>query len=701
MFTIVISEKGGAERREAFSKDEISVGRVQGNDLMLAKGNVSKQHARLLFRDGRFVVTDLKSTNGTYVNGRKITQATVVRDGDKIYIGDFVLRLDSASAETAQPQPSFGETADAPDGAPPPNPFMTPGPPLGSMPGSLSGAPPQATPFGTPVGGPGTGPQRLTPLPAGGFPPMPARAVTAQSAQPPPIPPMPQASTMNSPGNPPPVGLGRGSTLHLPPTAQRSQSSLPGTGPVGAAPSKFPPLRDPNSGTAAPSNSNSPNPPPVPPAQQGLAQQGISQQPVQRASVPPRPKDSPALAARKLALVTLVDRVLEGIELPATGELDDALRKKIDESIREEAKGMHAEGEVPDGADMDQVARDTLLELTALGPLGPLLEDEDVLEIYATRFDQVSARRAHGVSAADVPFSSEEALRRTIHRFARVSGQLAQPGESILRRRIARGASLQALLPPVSAHASLTLRKRRKVEGAVEDLVRAGAMSRAMGTFVEACVAARASVLVVSSSPGALYPMAGALASAVTAGERMGLVQEVEELQAPHLHLLSIAADAPHESQIAALVGARVDRGMLFSMNGGGISVLTKAAAAGIEGLIGCLVAPALRHGLSRLANQLLLSEKGLSSEAARECIAESIDVAIEIHPLPDGRLRVTRISELAGVDPKGIVVRDIFNATDAQDGFAASGVMPRCLAEFASRGVRLDPNLFKRAPGR
>src|ERR1700683_3224819 len=98
MFSIIISEKGGAERRETFDKNEINVGRVQGNDLMLPKGNVSKHHARLLYRDGRFIVTDLKSTNGTYVNGRKIAQATIVREGDKIYIGDFILRIDGGGA---------------------------------------------------------------------------------------------------------------------------------------------------------------------------------------------------------------------------------------------------------------------------------------------------------------------------------------------------------------------------------------------------------------------------------------------------------------------------------------------------------------------------------------------------------------------------------------------------------------------------
>src|SRR3954470_723237 len=114
MFSVIISEKGGAERREAFDRTEINVGRVQGNDLMLPKGNVSKRHARLLYRDGRFIVTDLKSTNGTYVNGRKIAQATIVREGDKIYIGDFVLRIE-AGGSTPQLVPSASSPLPIPD----------------------------------------------------------------------------------------------------------------------------------------------------------------------------------------------------------------------------------------------------------------------------------------------------------------------------------------------------------------------------------------------------------------------------------------------------------------------------------------------------------------------------------------------------------------------------------------------------------
>jgi pilus assembly protein CpaF len=97
MFTIIIQEKGGEQRRMVFNKPEVTIGRVQGNDIVLPKGNVSKRHARIVLKDGKFIIVDLKSTNGTYVNGRKITSPLVVKDSDKIYIGDFIVGVDEAA----------------------------------------------------------------------------------------------------------------------------------------------------------------------------------------------------------------------------------------------------------------------------------------------------------------------------------------------------------------------------------------------------------------------------------------------------------------------------------------------------------------------------------------------------------------------------------------------------------------------------
>src|SRR4051794_41266274 len=102
MIKLTITEKGGEPKALSFDKDEISIGRVTGNDIVLPKGNVSKRHSKIVIRDGLLEVSDLKSTNGTYVNGRKIAEPMGVTTSDKIYVGDFMIILegDPAAAST-------------------------------------------------------------------------------------------------------------------------------------------------------------------------------------------------------------------------------------------------------------------------------------------------------------------------------------------------------------------------------------------------------------------------------------------------------------------------------------------------------------------------------------------------------------------------------------------------------------------------
>src|SRR5687768_13081197 len=103
MVNLLLTEKGGDTKQLSFDKDEVTIGRVQGNDVVLPKGNVSKRHCRIMVQSGRFSVEDLKSTNGTYINGRKISENTSVNGTDKIYVGDFVIKVENAAAAEASP----------------------------------------------------------------------------------------------------------------------------------------------------------------------------------------------------------------------------------------------------------------------------------------------------------------------------------------------------------------------------------------------------------------------------------------------------------------------------------------------------------------------------------------------------------------------------------------------------------------------
>src|SRR5207249_7752839 len=123
MFTVLITEKGAEQRRMEFDKSEVTIGRVQGNDIILPKGNVSKRHSRIVLKDGKFIIVDLKSTNGTYVNGRKITSPLVIKPTDKIYIGDFILAVeDGEGAAVAASAGASAPPVAPPKKAPPPPP---------------------------------------------------------------------------------------------------------------------------------------------------------------------------------------------------------------------------------------------------------------------------------------------------------------------------------------------------------------------------------------------------------------------------------------------------------------------------------------------------------------------------------------------------------------------------------------------------
>jgi hypothetical protein len=74
--------------------DEITVGRAAGCGVVLAEDTfVSQVHARVYRRSGDSYVEDLGSTNGTYVNGDRITEATRLRRGDRVQFGQTVAEV--------------------------------------------------------------------------------------------------------------------------------------------------------------------------------------------------------------------------------------------------------------------------------------------------------------------------------------------------------------------------------------------------------------------------------------------------------------------------------------------------------------------------------------------------------------------------------------------------------------------------------
>lgn len=416
-------------------------------------------------------------------------------------------------------------------------------------------------------------------------------------------------------------------------------------------------------------------------------------------------------AAHRGALVALIDRVNELIDLRALdggAPPDDAMIARVDRALAERATALRAEGAIPGDIDLDALLAEARRELLDLGPLAPLLADEDVSEIQIIRSDYVVAMHGRRQVPSDIGFSSEAAVARVIRRLCASGGKPLQAGEHFVERRLPRGARMFAVLPPASDQGHMVvIRKPQRADLTLEDLVRSGTISRAMAGLFAQCVEARANLLVTGAVGAGATSLLGALAAAGSTTDRVVVLQEDDELIFNQPHTISILlGETPEEGARAVQAAARIrpDRLVIGAFAGSVAAEVVDAMGDGVDGVLAAARAPTLRQAAARLTADLAATKPGLTPDIAREWLASAFDLVIEIARLRDGRHRVLRVAELE-MDGSRITARDIFTfvvertaAGGAVEGtFHPTGVVPGIVEDLAARGIQIDASIFKR----
>jgi pilus assembly protein CpaF len=607
VFSVVISEKGGAERREEFDHGELTIGRIQGNDLILPKGNVSKKHARIAFRDGRYIVTDLNSTNGTYVNRRRINQATIVRPGDRIYVGDFVLRIEGGEDVTGSMDRASAPAPRAPMGTAP----------EGSIPAGTIGVSPSG--FPSPHPGEVTG-----------------------SLQYPAVPPAPRV-----------------------------------------------PARGPDSGL-------SPLPSSTPMAQ--------SDRVTREDSVPSD------VGAYRTAVASIVRRVEAKLGLAALeGEMAEASRQRVERALAEEIAAARNEGSVGATVAEEPLKRDTRAELLEMGPLTALLEDESVTEISVIGTQGIAVLRNGLRTNIEPPVSTAASARRILGRLCRRAGAPLHASESVVERELDAGFHLSALTgDAVGDGALLRLERPQRADASLDDLVRAGCVSRAMATFLRQCVYARANILVVGGQDSRTATVLSALCSAAPKRPVVA-ISEHEQLGSASSRFMHIdGARAGERVGEAIDIAARMPEARLAveRLTGATALAVLDAIAMGADGVLAALPSPTIRRGLALLPLELASDRPGTSPGTFRSWLGTAFDLYVEVATLRDGRQRVLRVAEPLAVAGDEIRTQDIFSffvertATggSVEGTFQATGSQPRVVEDMIARGIPVDRTLFTRS---
>ncbi|MCB9654127.1 MAG: Flp pilus assembly complex ATPase component TadA [Deltaproteobacteria bacterium] len=689
MFEIVINEKGGSSRTESFEKSEVTIGRVQGNDVILPKGNISKRHSRIVLKDGKFIIVDLKSTNGTYVNGKKITAPQVIKGSDKIYIGDFTLQLTSAngaasgvsmsgvsmsgaSMSGASLGPASGADASKGDGAPRER-------------EQRAGLDDELDLFGG--GDSGRGESGAVAKPAASPPGLIDDNFDQEFDAAEPAPRMPEPSRSRgrmvelepSARSSPDLELGgdedfgddgfgalgggREIDLEPPPEPEREPEPEPTPAPAPVklprnAASKVAQRARPSQATPPPARKSSldfslppdddeaqdddaPGPAliPDPPALAGAGPASASRARALPGS--PRPLSagaSPVMASPVVAAPLPVLGRQESIELVRRAIIDEldlaSLPLSTLERYRDSAtdiaqlsiQGLVASGRLAaDGVSV--LLEDAVASAIDLGPLASLVADDSIVEISVGADREIWVDREGQIEPAGVRFESEAEVRRLVAMLGALAGRVLDREHPLLDARLRDGSRVIASLPPLSFRGpAITLRKSARDAFTLERLVEYGTISSAMAQFLGYCLRYRRGIL-LSAGPG------------VNASATMN----------------ALAVELPPEDRIVTIEsGVELDLQPLKNVvsfelgDGVGFEQLVRHATAlqADRLLVGNLSGPGVWDVLRAMAGPL----EGSIAACSARTPSEALDriVRLEMTASPDAQLYALRLLSLA-----------------------------------------------------
>src|ERR1700745_1062661 len=103
MYKLIIEDDEGKTTVVPLIRDEITIGRKEGNTIRLTERNVSRRHAKLLKQNGSVFIDDLTSYSGIRGKGARVAAGAPRDEGDRIQIGDSQLALKLDKAQQVSP----------------------------------------------------------------------------------------------------------------------------------------------------------------------------------------------------------------------------------------------------------------------------------------------------------------------------------------------------------------------------------------------------------------------------------------------------------------------------------------------------------------------------------------------------------------------------------------------------------------------
>ncbi|WP_109463802.1 CpaF family protein [Albibacillus kandeliae] len=384
--------------------------------------------------------------------------------------------------------------------------------------------------------------------------------------------------------------------------------------------------------------------------------------------------------------------LLDNLNLAA---LEHATEKELRAEISSIAGELLEEkGIVLNRDDRQTLNKELYDEVTGLGPLETLLQDDTVNDILVNGPHQVFVERSGKLELSDVTFKDERHLLRIIDKIVSAVGRRVDESNPYVDARLADGSRFNAMVPPVAVDGSLvSIRKFKKDKLGIDDLVNFGAFTEEMAAYLQAAVATRLNIIVSGGTGSGKTTTLNALSSFIDNSERILTIEDTAELQLQQVHVGRMESRPPNvegkgevspRDCLKNALRMRPDRIIVGETRGEEVIDMLQAMNTGHDGSMTTIHANNPRDAISRLENMIAMAGVDMPLKAMRSQISSAVNLLVQASRLQDGSRRMTSITEITGMEGDVISMQEIFK-------YQRVGLTPdnKIIGHFTATGVR------------
>ena len=401
--------------------------------------------------------------------------------------------------------------------------------------------------------------------------------------------------------------------------------------------------------------------------------------------------DSPGQGFQELKL-RVHRQLLERLDLVALASLDST---QAEDQVRTALQHM-LQNHSPDlaGHEREKLIEEVGYEVLGLGPLDPLLKDPEVSDILVNGPFNVYIEKQGRLALTDVKFRDEFHLLQVIDRIVSAVGRRVDTTAPMVDARLPDGSRVNAIIAPLALRGPcLSIRRFGHDPFRIDNLVSFGSVTPHMVRYLAAVVQGRLNVLISGGTGAGKTTLLNCLTSFVPHNERVVTIEDSAELQLQQPHVVPLETRPPDLDGIGQVtqrdlvrnsLRMRPDRIIVGECRGAEALDMLQAMNTGHDGSLTTVHANSPRECLQRLEVMVLMAGYDLPVKAIRQQVASAINVLVQVARLTDGSRKITKISEIVGMEGDQIQLQDIFEF--AQSGIGSDG---RVQGQFRSCGLR------------